>query len=93
MPKTSLSLNLDPMVEARLRAEAEASARSEVELVETAIENYLETQSEKRRQLRAAVLEADRGVFVSEEMMNVWLDRWDENLAPPEPDIFPKPSK
>lgn len=44
----------------------------------------------KREQIKAALLEADKGVFISGEAVDKWIESWDtENeLPPPEPDIF-----
>ena len=45
----------------------------------------------KREAMLKAIEDADRGIFISEEAMDRWIESWDtENeLPPPEPDIFP----
>ena len=39
--------------------------------------------------VRAAVAEASKGEFISQEAMDTWIDSWDSDaeLPPPEPDI------
>jgi hypothetical protein len=45
--------------------------------------------------VRAALEEADKGVFVSSEAAHRWMESWDtDNELPiPEPDIFPDDHK
>ncbi len=47
----------------------------------------------KRSAIRKAIVEADKGVFVSQEKIDAWVSSWGTNseLPPPEPDIFPDP--
>lgn len=95
MSNHSLSLRLKPDVRARLEAEADVSEQNVAEIALTAIENYLEGQAEKRIQLQQAIAEAEKGAFVSDEKIAEWIASWgDENeLLPPEPDVFLKPPK
>ena len=39
--------------------------------------------------VRAAIAEASKGEFISQEAMDTWIDSWDSDaeLPPPEPDI------
>ena len=45
----------------------------------------------KEAAIKAAVAEADKGVFVSSEAVDRWMESWgtDNELPIPEPDIFP----
>lgn len=47
--------------------------------------------SAKDEAIRAAIAEADKGVFVSSEAVHRWMESWDTDneLPMPEPDIFP----
>lgn len=47
----------------------------------------------KRAAIREAVIEADKGVFISQEKMAAWVSSWDTDseYPLPEPDIFPDP--
>jgi predicted transcriptional regulator len=90
MPNAPFSLRLKPHVKARLEEEARIADRSASYLANKAVEAFLEARAFKREQIAAALAEADKGVFVSEEAMGKWMESWDtENeLPPPEPDIF-----
>ncbi len=48
-------------------------------------------KSHKRVAIREAVVEADKGIFISQEKVAAWVSSWgtDSELPPPEPDIFP----
>jgi predicted transcriptional regulator len=87
---SSLSVRLTPDVQKRLRAEAQARSQDVAEVVAAAIESYLDGQAEKRNQALDAVAAADQGVFISSDRMNSWIRSWgtEQELAPPEPDIF-----
>ena len=52
----------------------------------------LELKEEKKQAVRDAVLEANKGVFVSQEAVHDWMDSWDTENELPEPkaDIFLK---
>ena len=41
--------------------------------------------------IKAAIEEADKGIFVSSEAVDRWMESWgtDNELSMPEPDIFP----
>lgn len=45
----------------------------------------------KRAAICESVVEADKGIFISQEKMDAWVSSWgtDSELLPPEPDIFP----
>jgi predicted transcriptional regulator len=90
MSSVPLSVRIDPEIKTRLEEEAKIEDRSASYLVQKAISAYLEAKEYKRQAIREAVAEADKGVFISEEAMDAWVDSWDtENeLPPPEPDIF-----
>ena len=47
----------------------------------------------KRAAIREAVLEADKGIFISQDKMDAWVSSWgtDSEYPLPEPDIFPDP--
>ncbi|MCO6049441.1 hypothetical protein NGM99_06515 [Mesorhizobium sp. RP14(2022)] len=91
MGEVPLSLHVDAGLMKRLEDEARQQHRAADDLVLAAIANYLDGQDHERDIIRARITEADKGIFVSEEAMTRWVDSWDtENeLAPPEPDVFP----
>ena len=50
-------------------------------------------KNRKRVAIREAVVEADKGIFISQGKMDAWVSSWgtDSELPPPEPDVFPGP--
>ena len=89
MSSVPFSLRLDPEVRSRLDEEAKSLDRTASYLAAKAIESFLESRAERRRILKAAVAEADKGVFISQQAMSEWLDSWgtENELALPQPDI------
>jgi predicted transcriptional regulator len=92
MSSVPFSLRLEPKVRSQLEQEAKSLDRSASYVATKAIESFLEARADRRRALEEAVAEADKGVFISEEAMHAWMESWDtENeLPPPEPDVFLK---
>jgi predicted transcriptional regulator len=47
----------------------------------------------KHQALLAAIEEAEKGIFISEEAIDRWVESWgtENELPPPEPDIFRGP--
>lgn len=89
MTTERLSLRIDAGLKKNLEREARREERSSSYLAVKAIETMLRGRAEKRAAIRAAVAEADEGVFISQEAMDTWIDSWDTNseLPPPKPDI------
>jgi predicted transcriptional regulator len=90
MAAVPFSIRLEPDVRSRLEEEAKSLDRSASYVATKAIESFLEARAAKRQALIEAVAEADKGVFISEEAMDAWIDSWgtDNELPPPEPDVF-----
>lgn len=90
---TTFSIRLPPETKRELEEYARASKRSSAFIAKEAIEAHL---AERRAYLAAideAVSEADEtGKFVSWDATKRWMDSWgtDDELLPPEPDIFLK---
>jgi predicted transcriptional regulator len=91
MANSPFSVRLDEDLKSRLEVQAEREKRSSAYIVQQALERYLGTKDRFYREMEAALVKADEGIFISEEAMDRWMESWDtENeLPPPEPDIFP----
>jgi len=91
MASTTFSFRLSDEIKTRLETEAALEERSAAYVVQKAVEEYLDTKEYKRECLREAIAEADKGVFISEEAMDAWVESWgtDGELPMPEPDIVP----
>lgn len=57
--------------------------------------SFLRNSEAERRLLNERLAEADKGVFVSAEAMHRWIESWgtENELPPPEPDVFLKPRR
>lgn len=88
-------MRMDARTKSALEAEAKLRDRSAAYVVKEAIEELLDRRAYKRESLIAAIEEADKGVFISEEAMDKWIESWDtdDELPPPAPDIFPNTAK
>ena len=95
MPTTPFSIRLDTDIKVKLEQEARLEDRSAGYIAQKAIEDYLDAKAYKRECLREAVAEADKGVFISEEAMDAWINSWgtENELPMPRPDVFPAKTK
>lgn len=91
MPTSPYTLRLDDELRQALEHEAELEDRPAAQLAARAIRTMLEAKAAKRQAIDAALEEAAKGAFISENAMNAWVDSWDsENELPmPEADILP----
>ena len=90
MPSSPFSLRLKPEVKAQLDKEARVAERSASFLATKAIEVFLAARAAKREQIEAALIDAEKGEFISGEAMDRWIASWetDTELPPPKPDVF-----
>lgn len=95
MSVSPFSVRLDEDLKSRLEKQAELENRSSAFIVQKALEGYLGARDRFYREIDAAFAEAEKGVFISQEAMHRWMDSWgtDNELPPPEPDIFPAGNK
>ena len=94
MGEIPLSLHVNDELKKKLDDEARLQSVSAENIAERAIKRYLEIREHERAILRERIAEADKGIFISEEAMNRWVDSWgtENELPPPKPDIFPDKS-
>jgi predicted transcriptional regulator len=80
---------MDEEIKSRLEAEAKRRDRSASWIATKAIESYLHACEVKRDAIEKALAEADKGVFISSDAMNSWVDTWgtDKEGNLPGPDI------
>lgn len=92
MASSSLSIPLTPEIRERLEAVAEVEDRSASDVASKVIEAFLDARDEEMQDLRQAIAEADKGIFVSSEAVDRWMESWgtDNELPMPEADIFPE---
>ena len=95
MGEVPLSLHVKAEIKRKLEDEARSQNVSADNLVERAIESYLEIRQSEREVLKQRIAEADKGVFISGEAMHRWIESWgtENELPPPEPDVFLPPRR
>ena len=95
MASTTFSMRMDADVKRRLEERAALEDRSAAYIANQAIEDFLVREDTMRTSIRAAIAEADKGVFISGEAVERWMERWaDGHEEPfPEADIFPEADK
>ncbi|UVC07821.1 CopG family ribbon-helix-helix protein [Rhizobium sp. TH2] len=95
MANSPFSLRLSPDLKERLDAVAESEDRSASYVATKAIEAFLDSRDSMHAAVKAAIEEADKGVFVSSEAVDRWMESWgtDNELPMPEPDVFLDPSR
>jgi len=92
MSTVPFTFRIETELKKSLDLEAQAEDRSSSYLASQAIKMLLELKEEKKKAIERAVLEADKGSFVSQEAVHKWMNSWDtENELPkPKADIFLK---
>ncbi|WP_187969670.1 CopG family ribbon-helix-helix protein [Aquibium microcysteis] len=95
MGEVPLSLHVTAETKRELEEHARQLNVSVAEIAERAIASYLEIPARERAILKERLAEADKGVFISSEAMMRWMESWDtdEELPPPEPDVFLPPRR
>jgi predicted transcriptional regulator len=88
---TTFSVRLPADLREAVDDYARATNRSRAFVIKEAVVGFMEEQSAYMAAIDEALIEADKGVFVSGEAVMEWLESWGtDNVKPmPEPDIFP----
>ncbi len=92
MSTVPLSLRIDSEIRERIEVEAEKMDRPSSYVVVEAIKQYLNKKDYKREALKTAIERADKGEFISQELMREWFASLgsDNQLPRPKPDVFLK---
>ena len=90
MASARFSMRLEPELKSWLEEEAKRKDRSAGYIATKAIQSLKQATEQKRKIIREAMSEADKGEFISEEAMTEWFLSLgtDNELPEPEPDIF-----
>jgi predicted transcriptional regulator len=86
------TLRLEPELKEWLEKEGRRNDRSAAYVAAQAIAAHKARSEERIRAIKDAMAEADKGVFISQGIMEAWFLSLgtDHELPEPEPDIFPK---
>jgi predicted transcriptional regulator len=91
MASTVLSVRVPEALKEQLDYLSRSTKRSKAYLAVEALDDYVRKNAWRAKELHAALVEADKGAFISHEAMLAWVESLgsDKELAPPEPDIAP----
>jgi RHH-type rel operon transcriptional repressor/antitoxin RelB len=91
MASTQFSMRLPEELKNSLQEISKISHRSQSQIATRAIAEYVEKNQWKIKAINEAKKEADKGIFISHEKIDNWLDSWGSKneLSAPTPDIFP----
>ena len=73
---TTMTIRLDDAVKSRLEGLAVAMHRTKSFLASEAIQKYIEINEWQIQEMQAAIEEADRGEFASDEAVNDLFSKW-----------------
>jgi predicted transcriptional regulator len=92
MPTTTFSMRIDVELKKALEEAAEREDRSASYIAQRAIEDWARREQAYDLELEVALKEAEKGVWISSEAFDKWMERWAEGYDDPfpEPDIFPE---
>ena len=75
MAKVSVSFRADAKMVKKLDSLAKQQRRDRTQLIDEALENFIELQQWQIEEIQAGIREADAGSFASEAEVNAVLDR------------------
>jgi predicted transcriptional regulator len=89
---TTLSVRISEELKEKLDILSQATNRTKSYLAGKALEDYVKRNTWKTKELTEALKEVEKGIFVSNNTVNEWLNSWgtDKERLPPKPDILPK---
>jgi predicted transcriptional regulator len=92
MTAVPFSLRLEADLKEAIEKEARLEDRSASYVIQQATREYVERKKQFRAMVAELEVEADKGIFVSGEAIDAWVESWDteDELPPPGPDIFPQ---
>lgn len=85
MAQTSILVELDAEVQARLAALAEARKQPVSDLAAELIAQFLNPESWEQQHIRAGLAESEAGKGICNERVMEWLDSWGTENELPEP--------
>ncbi len=90
MASARFSLRLEPELKEWIEEEAKRKDRSAGYIAIQAIETLKQASEQKQRLIKEAMVEADKGKFISEDAMTKWFLSLgtDDELPEPAPDVF-----
>lgn len=92
MTTTQFSMRIPDELKKSLEVISQISHRSQSQIATKALTEYVAKNEWRLKAIQEAKMEANKGVFTSQEAITDWLDSWgtENELEAPESDIFPK---
>ncbi|MGA7833044.1 MAG: hypothetical protein WCA21_18975 [Terracidiphilus sp.] len=85
MPQTSILVQLDPAIQARLAALADDRQQPVSDLAAEVISMYLAPDSWEQKHIRTGMVELEAGQSISNERVMQWLNSWGKENELPAP--------
>ena len=92
MPTTTFSMRIDEKLKKALEEQAALEDRSASYIAQRAIGEWVAREAAYKSDIQAALKEAEKVIWISEEAIDKWMDGWAEGRDDPfpGPDIFPE---
>jgi len=91
MPNSPFTLRLPNEVREDLKFLSAITKRTQASIASEILKEKIVAKANRARAIQEAKRQAEEGVFISQESMELWVDSLgtDNELPMPEPDIFP----
>lgn len=87
MTTVPFTMRVDADLKAAIEEEAARQDVSATQIATRAIKTHLNGQAAERAAIEEAIIEADKGRFISEEAFTAWVESWDTENELPMPKV------
>ncbi|WP_299880990.1 hypothetical protein [uncultured Sulfitobacter sp.] len=87
MTTVPFTMRVDADLKAAIEEEAARQDVSATQIATRAIRTHLNGQAAERVAIEEAIIEADKGRFISEEAFTAWVESWDTENELPMPKV------
>lgn len=87
MTTVPFTMRVDADLKAAIEEEAARQDVSATQIATRAIRTHLNGQAAERAAIEEAIIEADKGRFISEEAFTAWVESWDTENELPMPKV------
>ncbi len=87
MTTVPFTMRVDADLKAAIEEEAARQDVSATQIATRAIKTHLNGQAAERVAIEEAIIEADKGRFISEEAFTAWVESWDTENELPMPKV------
>jgi len=90
MPKTHMSVRLEPELTKRIDALAKAIERPRAYVIEKALEDYVAHQAWHVAAVKKGIADADAGLLIPHDEVAAWVESWGTKHEKPRPRARPR---